>query len=571
MANYCYLHSFYKNPSYKRNDNGKLIEDESDYMFYVYKDNDTGKSYFEVEESPKVPVYFSKSKREYPEMFVKKDELEVVFVRYKDRLKAIAQKLGLLDEFYNSLKNNKKGEFYKKIINDPNIYMADVNIEDYNKFEFVKKHGLNVIGLKKAFLDIEVENIDYDGFPDEEKAPCPINVVSILNVDNKTIYTHCLVTNYNKNDVIWIKQNYESYIQTFIEKSIISEFKIEIKFYSDEKSLILAMWNTIHELKPNFVGVWNMRFDAVTILNRMKKLGLCIEDVVCHPDVPKKYRYVNYKKDERSSSFNGTEEGDDKTDSTHPSRKFDLFTAANYSQFYDQMALYSNRRKRYILPSYKLDDIGLAEVNYGKMNYNENFKSLKDLMKNDFKTFVAYNIQDVFVQYLIEKKVEDLDKYLFDCRTTPFFKGIKLSSTIKNFLMETFDKDGDIIGNNTIYPYDGEKPVGAIVARPELIKYKGVVILGEPSDVYENVIDLDASSEYPSLMMSFNIDKSTTYGRVVGLEYPDGSFSNIRGEINKLIETRDSSIFELCKRYMGLPNVGDFIKFIDKIINSYKK
>lgn len=558
-----FLNSIYRRAQYETDDrNGRLMMKHKDVLVTVIKDTESGETRLHFQEEPTIPVYLSVEHRTHPELSVPKAEVREVWTKYRDREKTIAQEFGVIDAYYNAIKNKTKYEFVQKMISSSDVYMADVDLEDYHKTDFEMKNGLHYGTYNKGFSDIEVDISKYDGFPDPEVAPCPINVISHLDQKSMMMYSFCLVTPETRSQIMDIMRDKNAFIEKFVHEKIRAKCTFSIRFFEDEQSLITAYWSMIHETKPDFVGIWNMRFDALTILNRMKRLRMEVAQTLCHPDVPEAYKFVYYdQEDAKKFSFGSSEGGD----TTHPSRKFDWWTIMGYTQYYDQMSIYSNLRKRYLLPSYKLESIGQSEVKFGKVDLAELGYTIKDVNIKNYPLFLAYNIQDVFVQYLIEEKVEDLDKYIIYSGNTRLSKGTKVSQVIKNLLMKTFWQQGRVIGNNVRYEDDGEKPIGAIVARPELIEYKGDTILGQKSFVFNNVIDFDAASEYPSLMITFNITKSAIYGRIVGMQHPGSdAIIPVRGEINQGLETLETSLLDFCHDYLQLPSADELIGLIEQ-------
>jgi DNA polymerase elongation subunit (family B) len=226
------------------------------------------------------------------------------------------------------------------------------------------------------------------------------------------------------------------------------------------------------------------------------------------------------------------------------------------------MSLFSNLRKRDILPSYKLDDIGEEYGGVKKLDLEAAGYTIKTVNIENFKTFLAYNIQDVYVQYCIEENQEDFDKYVMFASNTRLSKGVNVSYTIKNELMLDFFNNDEIIGNSIRYNID-EPLEGAIVARPELIENLGEKIFNRGSYIYNNSIDLDASSEYPSVMITFNISKSSIYGRIIEVDTPNGEYISKGTDIIRQIETIDQSIFDLSKEYLDLPTPDEIIHDIE--------
>jgi len=354
------------------------------------------------------------------------------------------------------------------------------------------------------------------------------------------------------------------------------DFKVNIIFVDTEPDVIKAYFDMIHTTEPDFATFWNIHFDITTIINRMKRLNMDIPSVMCHPTIPRNLQYVRWNRENTDNSFAKKDDSSSSSgkEAGHPSRVWHWLEVAGKTQWYDQMSLYSNMRKRFTLPSYSLDNIGEAEVKVRKVNFHDNGYTIKNVIRKNFRLFMRYSIKDVYVQYKIEQKVEDLDKYLLFTGNTRLSKGTKISYVIKNALMDSFLNDNLIIGNTVSYEVRDFTP-GAIVSNPNLMQLKGMIINGYETSVFKCVIDLDAASLYPNLMIAFNISKSTLFGRIFQIlrRTSDGDLNiNCTGaEFNSALQTIDVSIFDICKKVYGLPTIEEMIGEIELSLNQILK
>ena len=218
-------------------------------------------------------------------------------------------------------------------------------------------------------------------------------------------------------------------------------------------------------------------------------------------------------------------------------------------------------------PSYKLDDISYKELKFRKVSLTGKNLNIRTAAYDDFKTFLQYAIKDTYILYKLEKKVEDLEKYMMTAGITQLEKGVSISYVLKNLLMQLFDREDRIIGNNVMYDIF-ESVNGAIVADPQLLDLSGLKIMGQSSLVYDHTIDLDASSEYPNLMISFNIAKNTIIFRITKITRENDEIPIGTGEqLNKMLQTRRTSIFTLCNKFLNLPNIEYFLNKLKGIKN----
>ena len=142
-------------------------------------------------------------------------------------------------------------------------------------------------------------------------------------------------------------------------------------------------------------------------------------------------------------------------------------------------------------------------------------------------------------------------------------KGFQASVTIKNEIMLYLIRKNEIMGNAIDYGFS-ESFGGALVGDPTFIEQFGINISGnENTYVFEDSVDLDASSLYPSVMILYNIFKSALYGRVVNIFKPDGTSLGKGEGLFSDLQTIDQSIFDICETYMGLPQPVEFMKMLE--------
>lgn len=348
--------------------------------------------------------------------------------------------------------------------------------------------------------------------------------------------------------------------------------------------------------------MWNTKFDIVTFINRIKRLGGDPNEIISHPDFDK--RYCNYVPDNRHST--AEERGDH-------------LVCTSYTQFVDQYLFYCQIRKAQPKKrSYKLNAIGKDEVGDEKLDYHD-VGTISDLPYKDYELFVMYNIKDVLLCYKIEDTVNDID-FIYNLSLitrTRLNKVMKKSISIKNLFNKFCQDNGDVLGNNLNNSYDDSKvsviikdkryipelkiqgPVytpikvprdiftklkeegkydieredrtieGALVASPLLNKAIGMKMYNRLSSfIFDWVIDFDLSSLYPSIIDCFNIASNTQYGRIIIPEpsvnvksrFPDTE--DLGGKLLEDFNTRD--YVSIGNRWLGSPTTADIISAMEK-------
>lgn len=487
----------------------------------IYKDLDSNQKYFCELINPDYEYYIAKPENrvDYNRLFIPENETTKVVVPYKDLEKSIAENVGMKDFYKANIANGDRQE-NKKLHMHPDVFRSDMNIEDYYRFKFSELYKNDPFPVSKAFFDIEVDTKKMSGdFP--EYGEVPVNAVSLVLQGTKEIYAFLLRTSGNPQikefeDFVnsgMIFEDLDRFIETSVggpercKKFDLYGFKYNFLFYDedDEINLIADLFKAINARKPDFVLAWNMAFDIPYIIFRILKLGYDPTEIMCHPDFSNKI--ASYYIDERNQN--------------EYAERGDYANISSYSVFLDQMIQYASRRKGQSRPkSFSLDYTGETVAGVKKLDYKNITTSISDLPYVSYKTFVYYNIMDTIVQYCIEKRTGDID-FVFNkslMNNTRYCKIHRQTVYLANRGCREFYHNGFIIGNNVnkYKPKTDEKLAGAFVADPVRVNdYSRIYVNGKPSNLFDNDVDFDYSSLYPSIIKEFNNAHNTMIGLLI--------------------------------------------------------
>lgn len=279
----------------------------------------------------------------------------------------------------------------KVCASNPYIYGADVS-----PCMILKKQLADAAG-DKSIHDYHV------GFLDIESSMLGGNeIILITYVDMKNLKIHTgILSDFSDDDVENIKQLYYDKMSdmenqlTDEAKGILSnlKFELDIRKFDREIDVIRFAFKAIHHHKPDFVGIWNISYDIPQILDRINKLEHDPSSIMCHPEVPHKFRKVIYRPD------------------TNPDKNWaDLWhwtEVAGYTQFIDSMALYSIlRNSGGREASYSLDHILKKEIGAGKLDLG--YLSHQQMQREYFSYYTVYNIYDSLGMGVMEEKNHDV-------------------------------------------------------------------------------------------------------------------------------------------------------------------
>lgn len=161
-------------------------------------------------------------------------------------------------------------------------------------------------------------------------------------------------------------------------------------------------------------------------------------------------------------------------------------------------------------PSYRLHDIGMYEVNMGKVEYEG---SLDDFYKNDLKGFIEYNLQDVRIVAALDKKLKmiDLAVNISAIGHTPLEDYSYSSKYIEGTILTYLHRQGRVVPNKRA---EGRAEFEERLENGEEEGFTGAFVKPPMPGLYEWVYNLDLQSLYPSIIMSLNISPETKIGYV---------------------------------------------------------
>jgi len=340
---------------------------------------------------------------------------------------------------------------------DPNLLEKDIDKslvvlrELYYKQDDVVPSWHNIV-----YIDIEIE-MGGALTPDYVKA-APMPITSIALIDVTTKQKICFIVDKSKE-----------------LKEYNNDGKLIIPCGS-EKELIKRFLDKFEELDPTILVGYNSEyFDIPYLYFRLKQI---VGDEVLRLSPIKKVDYREFA-GETQITIGGV-------------------------NHLDYMLLH----KKYIMkeePSYKLGDIGLKYVNLGKVEYEGN---LNTLFKNDINTFIDYNLRDVEIIEKLEGKLKFIELTIMISHICNIpYESIYWNTVMNEGAILKYLKREGIISPN--------KPTTHNPSLKHITEtYAGGYLLEPIPGLYFDVIDLDFTSLYPSIIKSLNLGIETLIGRI---------------------------------------------------------
>ena len=477
----------------KKTEDGKVTKD---FIFILYKDCDTGAKKTHIIYEPLFTFYQLKPEYQVPDhnlSFIEKEKVIPRTCKYSDLLRAIAEVTENTQFYMNNISDGNPNE-NRKLHTCPDIFMSDMNIENYYRFLFSLSYKNEPFKLAKGFMDIEAD-IKYSNGEFPEPGEVPINAIAYCDDAHNTVYQF-LLNDPNNPLVQQYKESFNKYdllgeLKQFVINAVggykkavkygVDKLEYKIVFFDDELEMIDKMFKVVKATTPDFVEFWNMAFDFDYIMARLEVLGVDPSSVICDERI--KQSFLRFYVDERNKN--------------EYAERGDFASLSSFTVFIDQMIQFASRRKgRGRYPSFKLDAIGETVAGVKKLDYSHITNSLGELPYLDFKTFSFYNVMDVIVQKCIEVSTQDLEYVFTKClaNNTVYPKAHRQSVYLANRFAKDYYDYGYIIGNNK--NLWNEKPTtkfpGAMVGDPLHNDEKIMVYInGRPTLICDNDVDFD--------------------------------------------------------------------------------
>jgi len=355
-------------------------------------------------------------------------------------------------------------------------YEADIRYDIRFSIDVSMKFRKNLISVlpRVMFIDIEVYNEHDVGIPQwrQMKKRKFINAISLLDS-----YTGDVITIFNRQKL----KNKKTQIANEID--LIEGYKTKVVVVDNEHELLDEFVKLINQYDPDIITGWNIKdFDIPYIIGRM----------LIHDEELLK----------GLSKFDGILRRSDIDDKiVISSKEYDISYPAGLA-IMDYQRIYKaqvNPKK----PSYALGFIAQEELGakYTKLEYEGTLDKLYEQNPNEF---IKYNAIDTLLVYLIERKN----------------RFIQILNEIKNISfvgsIEYFEENYTNTMATGLYIQYARKRNYAIRSKldREIISYSGAYVRTPKTGMHEWVVDLDASSLYPSSILSLNISPETFLIRI---------------------------------------------------------
>ena len=412
-----------------------------------------------------------------------------------------------------------------------NIYGLDIDYQQFYSIDYYIKNQEDNFDkdqkLSILFFDIEIYTANVGEFPKPIAAKYPISAITIYNNFERTFKSYFLLQRINinkfpsKEDLADLELKFKK--ELINEKYIDEKDNLQIQIFTSEIEMIRTCWAEVRNIDPSVLSGWSSdRFDLPYIYFRLSNL-------------------LNKNESEIGkilSRFGSVK--------IHKMGGDDVFIQIPEMPISDLMTLYKPRAEggsNYgeTLSSYSLDFVAEYELGLKKKEYKDEGMSLDTFYETDPVNFLLYNIIDVALTVKLNRKLRHIEAHnlLRRLMKTPFSKSLNgsaaLFDTFVNYELKNtnqFVRFGIVEEGNIsisedelvdVYIPKGMKKTVKDISQQTFKsvtgRFPGAYVKDAKAQVLTSkdgiIIDLDASSLYPSMIIQSNISFDTLYGRII--------------------------------------------------------
>jgi hypothetical protein len=440
----------------------------------------------------------------------------------------------------------------RKLSSSPYLYGSDILSTSVIKKEYQDNYPVNPSKFSVAVIDTETDVL-YD-----------TGEIIMMTITYKETVLTAVVSSFLKGHI-----NVQDKVVNLMTKYL-GEYETKRKLKSElvivETALdaVKVCLARAHELKPDFLAVWNIDFDMTKILEACEKENVDPAEIFSDPSVPKDYRFFKYK---RGPKQKVTASGKVTPILSH-AQWHTVFTPASFYVIDAMCVFKQNRTGQPERQSYALDSILDSILGVRKLKFEE----AKNHIKLAWHRFMQSNYP---LEYIIYNRfdcisIEELDEKTLDLSLTmPMFAGISDFSKYNSQPRRSVDRlhyfclDRKMVIGSTSsdmrVDFDDETISlnDFIVTLPaHLIVDNGMKVIEEFPDLRTNIRihqgDLDVSAAYPNNQCVANVSKATTVREITNIEGVDTFTQKMQG-IN--LSAGNINAVEWCSTMYNFPTM----------------
>jgi len=176
-----------------------------------------------------------------------------------------------------------------------------------------------------------------------------------------------------------------------------------------------------------------------------------------------------------------------------------------------------------------LNEVALELLGDKKLDFD--FSKINKMQESDWKDFFEYNLKDSIITYRLAEKIWPDIKEFSNIIQEPVFDVTRdgMSTNVENYILHNLERFNEIAE---------KRPINEEIGRRRgMEKYEGAFVFQPIPGLYEDVVMFDFTSMYASVIVTFNLSKSTL------LEEKEKDSVEVEGESEKIYFSKKQGFF----------------------------
>lgn len=482
-------------------------------------------------ENPRRPIYITrKEHRNHKEKktYESREKTEEIWTTDLNMVNAVQMGLGF------SFPNPKAR--LKQVCKSPFVYWADMPVTSYLKYKYAQKWKGLVSANRLAVYDVETNEVDGTKEP---------NIMSVIIDKEIHFFADEAYMRRIKGGEDTIAQKAIELLSkvpfTFNEKGkklpdgeiqyrdLLKDYTLYTNTCPTAGQCIVRMFQVIHKRMPDLLVAWNHEFDLSKMLDTLEREGIDAEDVFCHPDVPKQYRKIWFKKDQAKKETESKSLTKSPADQWHVLYCMASFFCVDAMCLFKKLRTHEGNRPNYKLSSILTSEVGVGKLDLPGLPYVDNLDWHVQAQRDYPAEYAVYNMMDNLLIVLLDKKTNDLSSaisVLSGLSTYDIFPSLPKRLCVA-FTYYLYDQNLVIgsVGADIRNAFD-EEVIGTdgwIVTLPAYANAEnGLSVISEIPNFYSafrtQVADADLTQAYPSATNMMNQSRETTLIELINIQ-----------------------------------------------------
>lgn len=486
----------------------------------------------------------------------------------------------MLPKIGKMFKRNLNNLQLKQLARSPYLYGTDISTPAIIKYGYRKRWPDCSSEARVAVLDIETDMIR-----GTEEIIC-------ISVTSKESIVIAVVKEFIESVPNWkyqLEQKFEYYLSKMENKkkkkdsdeiivetnNLIEQRKLKLEIIEADTpgQACAAVIKRAHEIKPDWMAVWNIDFDLPRVVAALTNDGYNLADVFSDPSVPPEFRYFHYKQGAQSKL---TASG--KHMPLAPDERWHVCTTPSSFYWIDAMCVYSmirkaqGRKQSYALDAILDEELGMRKLKFEEANAYEK-GAWHTFMQTNYKIeYLVYNIFDCVSVELLDEKTKDLSITISELCEHSEYRHMnstpqQLADDLHFFYLDRgrviASKSDEMADENddSVVSMDG----WIITLAAHLVADEGLKLFSDVPKIRSLwrmwVSDLDVKSAYPYTQIILNISKATTMLELCSIE---GVLEQDRRIAGLNITGGDVNAIDFCTRLYKAPQLIQLAEVYEK-------